>query len=144
MPGHKKDDMYRFHLQFNTNDPDQEFAANILSTIGRKKSAFVSTAIRFYMDHSSELPMGRVKKLLIVDENDLRDMIKKELRENVPVVEGGAEAIQNSKPEPPSQLTSPNNGIRQSNNINNKKEEAAPEPSSEDIDFMLAGLDQFM
>lgn len=144
-------DRYRFHLQFNTKDKDQEFAAQLLLTMGRKKSAFVATAIRFYMEHSSELSMGKTRNLIFLDREDLKDLVKQEILNStaeLPIQNSEALSQNPTKtnhpvsPEPLSSSAIPNKN--QEPSVADTETDTDNTPSSDDLDLMLAGLDAFM
>ena len=58
----KRDDMYRFCLQFGTDSEDEIRVGEFLESLGRKKSAVVVNALIEYLDNHPELASGKASR----------------------------------------------------------------------------------
>lgn len=59
MAGSTPSNRGRFNLQFNLDDDVQNYAYEILKTQGHQKSAFISAAIKFYIERADWDPPAR-------------------------------------------------------------------------------------
>ena len=141
--------LHRFNLQFNANDPVQQYAFDVLMMQGRHKASFVARAIKFYVANSSDAYDAQGSP---IDNAYLKNIIATVMAEIQKGQNSSVTPVQPAtlpEPTPPKQSPNP-----QSNPV------AAPVPSQstsqsspgdvvdidkmqENVDFALDALDMF-
>lgn len=82
----KRDDMYRFCLQFGTDSEDEIRVGEFLESLGRKKSAVVVNALIDYLDNHPELASGKDRshvKISTVTIDALEEHIRRLIEERL-------------------------------------------------------------
>lgn len=110
---------YRVTLQFSTSDPEQKEVIKLLKEKGRKKSIFITKAVKFYLENENKVGAQ-------ISKEEIKDLIREVLAE--------MEISPQKEESAPSKLT------------DETKEELKEEPTSdeapteEDVDDFLDGL----
>ena len=137
-------------IKFNDDDPDQLDVALFLKKLGRKKSKYISQAIKYYIEHDSSENENKPGLTASDVEKLVDNLISKKL---AAIADGALTQIQptpspktvvnkavvkeapvKNKPEPPKPVEQP------------KKENTPvviPEISDDEMDDILEGLDVF-
>lgn len=73
----------RVSLQFSPYIEEQREAISLLKTLGRKKSSFISKAIKYYLENcpNPEIPGVNIEATRVVAENNIRRIVKEMLSE---------------------------------------------------------------
>lgn len=93
----KKDDKYRFSLQFCSGTEEQTQAGELLERLGNKKSTVVVAALTAYIKNHPELEAKNAKVNLCISQEIKRESLENMIREIVE--ERFSEYIQNSNEE---------------------------------------------
>lgn len=145
---------YRISLKFSEKESDQKDVAKLLKQLGRKKSSFITKAIKYYLENnpSPEIPgtnnvitnmltenvvKATILKMIKSGEltyNDLSDEISKKDIEELP--NKSKDKKEKIKPETKSEIKQE---IKKDENSNSTIEE----PSEEDVDYLLDLLNDF-
>lgn len=89
----KRDDMYRFCLQFGTDSEDEIRVGEFLESLGRKKSAIVVNALVEYLDNHPELGSGKDRsqvKISTVTIDALEERIRRLIEERLAGIESSS------------------------------------------------------
>ena len=86
---------YRMSLKFSEIDPEQVEVAALLKKMGRKKSFFITKAVKYYLENNPnpELPKNNGLITEILAENYIKDIIIKMVQSGE--LTGGTEVINN-------------------------------------------------
>lgn len=70
---------YRISLKFSERDPEQVDVANLLKQLGRKKSAFITKAVKYYLEHNPYPDIPGTNNVLtnLLTENMVRNTLLK-------------------------------------------------------------------
>lgn len=116
---------YRVTLQFSTSDPDQQEVIKLLKEKGRKKSIFITKAVKFYLENEQKTTNS-------ISREEIKELIKEVLSE-MEISPAQNTPVSDDKIIP-----------KKENNSNEKEkiQEPTPEetPTEEDVDDFLAGL----
>ncbi len=125
---------YKVTLKFSENDPDQQEVISILKQKGRKKSVFVTKAVKFYLDNY--LGSGNNNNITRAEIKEIVKEILIEMNISTKAVEEDKKTVDvksvESKPKKSKEIS--------------KKEEVPvveDEPSDEMIDDFLGSLDSW-
>lgn len=76
----KKNPNYRISLQFSSQDPEQVEVVNLLKQMGRKKSSFITKAIKYYLNEQPNAEVPGVNSVA-VSKSSIRSIVKELLSE---------------------------------------------------------------
>lgn len=127
---------YRVSLKFSDKDKDQEEVVTLLKQMGRRKSAFITKAVKYYLSENPEADIPNVTSATI-NKSSLKVALKEVLAEmtieELEELKNKKEAFPNKKEE----IIKP----KQNEVSKPKKEEKQEELSDDEVDSFLAGLE---
>lgn len=121
---------FRLSLKFSEKDPDQTEVVSLLKQMGRRKSHFITKAVKYYLEHEPEaqIPMPKTKD---VDREQMKKLLRELLQEISPSV-----TTQPAPAPPPAKI--------QVEEIMQEEPESAENSINDaDMDDFMAGLDDW-
>lgn len=162
---------YRVSLKFSDKDPEQAEVVNMLKQMGRRKSAFITKAVKYYMENNPqpEIPGANMALDRILVESLVKNILKNMnvgngQIPNIPMIQQSTQQqiVQESivqpqvtvqeeqhKVEKTIEVKQPESIVQKPvktitpPKVETKIEEPQIESSEEDIDDFLSGLDVF-
>lgn len=138
--------VHRYSLQFNTSDPVQKYALEVLAEQGRHKSSFIARAIKYYVMNSPDLrpvtaepPDAYIKSIV----EQVLSVIQQSGNTNIPTPQPQNNVLPEPKAEetkapPPLPATHPEPPSDSGSN-----NELDDQDISEDVNFALSMLENF-
>lgn len=141
---------YRISLKFSEKESDQKDVAKLLKQLGRKKSSFITKAVKYYLENnpSPEIPGSNNIITSMLTENVVKATILKmihsgELSYNGKINEDDYVEKDTPKPKITKVSTSKNISQQKNTNIEEKSIDLQEIQNNEDVDNLLNMLDEF-
>lgn len=141
---------YRISLKFSEKESDQKDVAKLLKQLGRKKSSFITKAIKYYLENnpSPEIPGSNNIITSMLTENVVKATILKmihsgELSYNGKINEDDYVEKDTPKPKITKVSTSKNTSESKNTNMEEKSIDLQEIQNNEDVDNLLNMLDEF-
>lgn len=142
---------YRISLKFSEKDSEQAEVAKLLKQLGRKKSAFITKAIKYYLENnpSPEIPGNNNVITSMLTENLVKTTILKMIQSGELTYTGQLQNVINDNKEIPQEKTEepkktkPKKVEKVITSPEKKQEEQKEDIKQEDVDYMLEMLEYF-
>lgn len=141
---------YRISLKFSEKESDQKDVAKLLKQLGRKKSSFITKAVKYYLENnpSPEIPGSNNIITSMLTENVVKATILKmihsgELSYNGKINEDDYVEKDTPKPKITKVSTSKNTSESKNTNMEEKSIDLQEIQNNEDVDNLLNMLDEF-
>lgn len=133
---------YRVSLKFSEKDEDQTEVVNLLKQMGRRKSQFITKAIKYYLENepTAEIPMPK-NKTQNINKNDLKSLIM-EVLTDLNIDASKSDLIESKLTKSSSKtIVEIDTDSKTEDNISSNE---TIEIDEDDLDDFLDGLDNFM
>lgn len=128
---------YRLSLKFSEKDQDQTEVVNLLKQMGRRKSSFITKAVKYYLEHEPEaqIPMPKTKD---VDREQMKKLLRELLQEISFTEEARQTGTDKNTDTPPVRIQ-----VKEEKKPHEEPGDAEYTIEEDDMDDFLAGLEDW-